>query len=768
MLIIVTVKIRQKSILEKAHNKAQAWWVVGNQGGDSVTLFAASPLTETNFDERTSVSDYIKTYSTEWGCSYPEGQNIESVHVNHYGASMLRDELKTWTDTYDGHFGDTEKALMLDTTIYTDDEKNNCVYSTKDKLYLPYGEKAEGAQVSHITVGRNAPDNLNNGLHIDVGYWYYDPVTNSPFWLRPPSTSKGVVMTGKNGSTTSAKWITGMSVNNAENVLPAFELDLTSVIFASAAGTTRGAIEGSDPLRLRLDGSDKKIGTVSYDAEAGKIVAQKDEGAGRTVTLFVQFNQNGTRDTYYSIPVTTNTVVTEEMIKKEFGKNIDLDFAECKIWLEKTEDNVTYAKMAEAKKINIINSVELTGVKPENGKAFPTKASCNTEGIDAESLAITYTAKDSSEEATGNADWNKTYQAELTLALDKSGDAVCIFGDSPSVTVDGDTAQQCTLNTDGTLTVTKEFTTAKKKITGVAAPAVPKDNIFTEYYTADSILADNSELGGQAELTLEGNASSDTVKANVTWMLANDGGAAYNTVPETANTFRWTVKASEIANYDASECEGYDSKTGSITGTVTISNKDAAPVTLTGNDQTLTYDGSAIDVSNYFSIDENAGKATYSLVSKEDDGTVTGEGTLDGTVLTVTKPGVFRVTLTTAANGNYAAGEKTITVTVNYCSEAVTLAPGKIVMRVDETIKNSTGGIVTIDNGNDGTTDVTVTLPRAGSVEIDENGRLTVLSTRHSLTAPYLRLESSKACFTFLLNSSYSMFLFEGTQTRAL
>ena len=31
------------------------------------------------------------------------------------------------------------------------------------------------------------------------------------------------------------------------------------------------------------------------------------------------------------------------------------------------------------------------------------------------------------------------------------------------------------------------------------------------------------------------------------------------------------------------------------------------------------------------------------------------------------------------------------------------------------------------------------------------------LSTRHSLTAPYLRLESSKACFTFLPNSSYSI-----------
>ena len=40
--------------------------------------------------------------------------------------------------------------------------------------------------------------------------------------------------------------------------------------------------------------------------------------------------------------------------------------------------------------------------------------------------------------------------------------------------------------------------------------------------------------------------------------------------------------------------------------------------------------------------------------------------------------------------------------------------------------------------------------------------------TRHSLTAPYLRLESPKACFTFLPDSSYAIRLFEGTQTRAL
>lgn len=59
------------------------------------------------------------------------------------------------------------------------------------------------------------------------------------------------------------------------------------------------------------------------------------------------------------------------------------------------------------------------------------------------------------------------------------------------------------------------------------------------------------------------------------------------------------------------------------------------PVTITGTDQTITFDESPYDVSQMFVIDENAGEATYSIV--DETGTDTGAGTLSGANLTVTK-----------------------------------------------------------------------------------------------------------------------------------
>ena len=73
---------------------------------------------------------------------------------------------------------------------------------------------------------------------------------------------------------------------------------------------------------------------------------------------------------------------------------------------------------------------------------------------------------------------------------------------------------------------------------------------------------------------------------------------------------------------------------------------------------------SDIDVSQYFTIDSNAGTAVYSLVSKETDGSVTGEGTLDGSILNIKNTGIFKVKVITVANGNYAACEAVITLTV--------------------------------------------------------------------------------------------------------
>ena len=146
-------------------------------------------------------------------------------------------------------------------------------------------------------------------------------------------------------------------------------------------------------------------------------------------------------------------------------------------------------------------------------------------------------------------------------------------------------------NVDGTVTVTREFTTAKRKIVSVAAPIVPTGNTFTNYYGYEGynevlLNGGNRELGTQAMVTLEGTGpvQSTTEDMDVTWSIANAGGAAYDQTPGAKNTFRWTIPAAALTNYSATDCQGYDDTTGTITGTVAITNKDYTPVTITGED----------------------------------------------------------------------------------------------------------------------------------------------------------------------------------------
>ena len=77
------------------------------------------------------------------------------------------------------------------------------------------------------------------------------------------------------------------------------------------------------------------------------------------------------------------------------------------------------------------------------------------------------------------------------------------------------------------------------------------------------------------------------------------------------------------------------------------------------DDQTTIYCGDTIDVSGLFTIDPNAGAATYEIIGGS------GEGTLEGTQLTVTKAGDFKICLTTAATADYQETTVTATLTVN-------------------------------------------------------------------------------------------------------
>ena len=226
-----------------------------------------------------------------------------------------------------------------------------------------------------------------------------------------------------------------------------------------------------------------------------------------------------------------------------------------------------------------------------------------------------------------------------------------------------------TLNDDGTLTVcVGAFTTATRKTDSVTAPEVPKQ--FANYYTAETVLGEsNTEMSGVAKVTLEGTNTPNPVDMTVTWEVVDTDGKAtnYEATPEATNTFRWTVQESEYKDkYDVSALT--EKEPNPFTGMVTIKNKGYTPVTITGKDKKLTYDGSkTLDVSKYFTIDGNAGKATYELL-----GTSTGKGEINDNILTMNTLGTFVIKVSTPINGVYDKGEHTLTLTI----EKAEIAPG--------------------------------------------------------------------------------------------
>ena len=659
---------------KNSNGDAQEWYILGKDDGvtgDNTIIFAANPIipkwTQVFYS---SSSPQYKAYDASRNCTYPSETTISQVRVNHYGTSDLRAVMNVMVaDDNIQYFTKSEKDLMNDTEVETNDEQNGVNYTTTDKLYAL---AADRGSISFIKAGSR------NDTIILSAYSYW--MDADRFWLRSPypSFSTQALMAKVNERTG------GLSVDNSEPaVRPASNLDLSNVIFASGAqvasdAVVSGKMEKDDngnstrAMTLRLNGSSKAIGTVIYNETNGKIAACKDDGATGIVSLVIQGN-DGTDDWYYSAPVGGATVVTKDQIMSACGIST-VSFANCKIWLETTIDNVTYAKMAEANNFTQVTvySVAVTGMDaPEAGLAFDTSAACNTTGITTNTPAITYTtAGDNGDvQATGNADWNKVYKASVTLATGSvNNNTFYVFDNSVSATIDGvELSNSIAPNADGTLTLTKEFDrTAKRKITGVTtAPEVP--TTFTTYYNHEGyseILTNggNVELGTQAEVTLEGkgNVPSTIEAMDVTWTIE---AAAYDNTPGATNTFRWTIPATELADYNATDCQGYDNTTGTIKGTVSIANKAATPVTITGTDSSIEYTGEVIDVSQYFSIDTNAGTATYTNITSVGDGM--GIGTLNGSLLTVTQTGVFQIKVNTAANGIYAAGESTITLTVD-------------------------------------------------------------------------------------------------------
>lgn len=340
-------------------NNSQKWWIAGSQGEKELTLFAESPLaTNQQFEPNWNRN---KNYSEVWKCTYT-GENPADVYPNHYGASPLRTTLKNLETSY---FTGEEQKLMNSTTVYTNDTKNGSVYSTTNKLYLAYGDYSDD---QYVTVGKNASDSLNNGLRIDKAYW-----GGSNFWLRAPYMDDR-----NNALVANPGHYVGYIIVYAEYPLvPAFELNLSSVIFASAApaassdgNLTLQDTDGDGAFTLRHQ-SQADIGTATIIQSKGSIAVT--DVTNENTYLVVQ-NSDGA----WAKKVSSNDLV--------FAGDMDsslTSFENCKVWLETTDSDarMTYATLATEKQGYDVNITASEGLTVTNGVQGVAQGSAITDII---------------------------------------------------------------------------------------------------------------------------------------------------------------------------------------------------------------------------------------------------------------------------------------------------------------------------------------------------------------------------------------------------
>ena len=345
---------------KNSSGNAQEWYILGKDtsvSGDNTIIFAASPIaTGQKFEDDWQNN---KTEQNLWSdCNY-NGTSITEVFPNHYGASDLRVALKGMADgSNTSYFTTAEQGLMNATTVTTNDTKNGVTYTTTDKLYALQGDYANNKK---LWAGTSDSTVLAMSSYWNSGSW---------FWLRSPSGRDDRFALFAEPS--DIVFTRNVSFENA--VQPASNLNLSSVLFASAATAASsdtaesGTITSDKAMNLRLDGTGKNIGTVTYNTTTGDINVVRG-ATSQPVSLVVQGN-DGTQDWFYSKQITGTETINASDIKLALSMTTDIDLSACKIWLEITEDNVSYAVNTEdeIEKINttyVTRDELMTAFKPE-------------------------------------------------------------------------------------------------------------------------------------------------------------------------------------------------------------------------------------------------------------------------------------------------------------------------------------------------------------------------------------------------------------------
>ena len=424
----------------RGRNGNQKWYVFGKDNGvngRNTVLFAATSLTDPSGFEQREVFQRVLgatriDYDSSWGSSYTDGAAAPTeVDISYYAASYSRWRLRN-TIAYDNKlFNRVEKALLNETPYKnTDLGNNNRVYTLKDKLYLP---AINASEEDTIYIGSNDQIRLKS---IQVQSTQADYCNAA--WSRTAFDHQNVsaysvsidssIYTGKkvvHNSYTDQFGTDHVVWGDTAAMLPATNLDLDKVLFASMVPLQEELSSGSDagevrtdfvnetnihyPMTLRLDAEQhgKNLGELYVNWDKGEIYAKNSLGGPRqprvwlvVQTSYVDDNTEHASSRYWCKDISNDPSLTDEYgfvhVKLDdivFGNNItklsSLD--NCKIWLEASFDNAAnsassavYTYAVEPKPLPEVTVTTITKFfDPESGEELTSASSTETSTIHA-------------------------------------------------------------------------------------------------------------------------------------------------------------------------------------------------------------------------------------------------------------------------------------------------------------------------------------------------------------------------------------------------
>ena len=654
-------------------NNNQQWWIAGSQDGN-LTLFATAPVLENQRFNGDSHKSDTQKYDLTWNCDY-EDVNPENneVYVNHYGGSKMRQAILK--EVEDLLFTAKEKEYINTTPIYTNDNKNyNWQYKTNDRLYLANMDSSNNT----LYVGKTIRYTYDTGLRIDESYFK----NINDFWTRRPGrrlSPKDVVVVS-NGQRVIR------NIYDQYAVVPAFELNLSSAIFASAApaATSDGKLSENDAFTLRYQ-SQKDIGeaAISKSKENIAVTNVKNEN-----TYLVVQNSQGA----WSKKVSSNDLV--------FASDIDsslTSFENCKVWLETTSDRITYAKEATQGsghnvKVNIGENLIINGgnilqtnvsgniteitIKVNDGYYLPDGYTDTIYGLNGLNVKdVTQTSFTIS--GTPTSDVNITLPAatvlpksaipEVTISKTKASITATVtnhktkFGDIEYKWNDGKWEQNkntlSNLQADTTYKLAVRFTGK-----GIYQPSDEYSVDITTLKDGNTVIVVPTGLTTTYKEGLKLSEIAFPADSGWSWV---DGNAALSAGTKSYPASFDTTRLESTTDF--SNVEGYDPNTHKVTKNVEVKvDKADSAVNITTQSLNKAYDGNAVSVPEYTTSGSD-GKVTTKW--QENTGSADAPKWED-LKSAPSKVGTYRVVIELAGNDNYKPASATLDFTISKADNA--------------------------------------------------------------------------------------------------